>query len=121
MAAADHVFRYLRGTYEKGSCLTEALSAGSPADRIPSLFLLLKPNTWQPVKEARRSCTSVLSFRMSVSLNKVVPISLATVAMSTNPVRRNYSPHIHICRHYVRELALAGIIKLVPFGTHDGC
>ena len=39
--------------------------------------------------------------------------------MSTNPVRRKYSRHIDICRHYVRELALAGLIMLIPLGTRD--
>ena len=35
----------------------------------------------------------------------------------TNPVHRKYSRHRDICRHYVRELALASVIKLVPLGT----
>ena len=39
--------------------------------------------------------------------------NLASVVMSTNPVRRKYSRHIDIRRHYVRELALACLIKLV--------
>ena len=39
--------------------------------------------------------------------------NLATVAMSINPVRRKYSRHIDIHRHYVRELALAGLVKLI--------
>lgn len=43
----------------------------------------------------------------------------ADVAMSTNPVRRKYSRHNDIYRHHVRELALAGVIKLVALGTHD--
>jgi hypothetical protein len=34
-------------------------------------------------------------------------------------VHRKYSQLIDIRRHYVRELDLAGIIKLVPLGTHD--
>ena len=33
--------------------------------------------------------------------------------------RRKYSRHIGIRRHYVHELALAGVIKLVPLSTHD--
>jgi hypothetical protein len=45
--------------------------------------------------------------------------NLAAVTMSINPVRRKYSRHIDIRRHYVRELALAGLIKLIPLGTHD--
>ena len=45
--------------------------------------------------------------------------NLADVVMSINPVRRKYSRHIDIRRHYVRELALAGLIKLIPLGTHD--
>jgi hypothetical protein len=39
--------------------------------------------------------------------------------MSINPVRRKYSRHIDIRQHYVRELALAGLIKLIPLGTYD--
>ena len=39
--------------------------------------------------------------------------------MSANPVRRKFSRHIDIRRHYVRELALAGLIKLIPLGTYD--
>ena len=45
--------------------------------------------------------------------------NLAAVVMSINPVRRKYSRQIEIRRHYVRELALAGLIKLIPLGTHD--
>ena len=45
--------------------------------------------------------------------------NLATVVMSTNPVLRKYSRRIDIHRHYVRELALAGLIKLIPLGTYD--
>ena len=45
--------------------------------------------------------------------------NLAAVAMSINPVHRKYSRHIDIRRHYVRELALAGLIKLIPLGTYD--
>jgi hypothetical protein len=45
--------------------------------------------------------------------------NLAVVTMSINPVHRKYSRHIDIRRHYVRELALAGLVKLVPLGTHD--
>jgi hypothetical protein len=45
--------------------------------------------------------------------------NLADVVMSINPVRRKYSGHIDIRRQYVRELALAGLTKLIPLGTHD--
>ena len=47
----------------------------------------------------------------------VVP--LVSVVMSTNPVRRKYSRHIDIRRHYAGELALAVVVKLVPLSTHD--
>jgi hypothetical protein len=43
--------------------------------------------------------------------------NLEAVTMSINPVRRKYSRHIDIHRHYVRELALAGLI--IPLGTRD--
>ena len=45
--------------------------------------------------------------------------SLAAATMSTNPVRRKYSRHIDIRRHYAGELALAVVVKLVPLSTHD--
>jgi len=38
--------------------------------------------------------------------------------MSENPVRRKFSRHIDICKYYVRELVLAGFLKLVPLRTH---
>ena len=34
--------------------------------------------------------------------------------MSENPVRQKFSFHIDICKYYVRELVLAGFLKLVP-------
>jgi hypothetical protein len=45
--------------------------------------------------------------------------NLADVVMSINPVRRKYSRHIDIHRHYVRALTLSGLIKLIPLGTYD--
>ena len=45
--------------------------------------------------------------------------NLTDVVMSINPVRRKYSRHIDILRQYVRELALDGLIKLIPLGTYD--
>ena len=53
------------------------------------------------------------------SCTNIYEDNLAAVAMSTNPVRRKYSRHNDIYRHHVRELALAGVIKLVALGTHD--
>ncbi len=45
--------------------------------------------------------------------------NLVDVVMSINPVHRKYFRHIDIHRHYVRELDLAGLIKLIPLGTYD--
>ena len=47
--------------------------------------------------------------------------NLTTGTMPMNPVRRKYSRpwHIDIRRRYVHDLALTGVIKLVPLGTHD--
>jgi hypothetical protein len=39
--------------------------------------------------------------------------------MSTYPVRRKYSRHIDIHRNYILELALTGLIKLIPLGKRD--
>jgi len=44
--------------------------------------------------------------------------NLACVAMNENPVRRKFSRHIDIRNYHVRELILAGFLKLVPFRTH---
>ena len=44
--------------------------------------------------------------------------NLACIAMSVNPVRRKYSRHIDIRRHYVRELCLGNLVKLVPLRTN---
>ena len=44
--------------------------------------------------------------------------NLACVAMSENPVRRKFSRHIDIRKYFVRELVLAGLLKLVPLRTH---
>jgi len=38
--------------------------------------------------------------------------------MSENLVRRKFSRHIDIRRYFVRELVLAGFLKLVPLRTH---
>ena len=44
--------------------------------------------------------------------------NLACIAMSENPVRRKFSRHIDIRRYLVRDLVLAGIVKLTPLRTH---
>jgi len=44
--------------------------------------------------------------------------NFACVAMSKNPVRRKFSRHIDIRMYFVRELVLAGFLKLVPLRTH---
>jgi len=44
--------------------------------------------------------------------------NLACVAMSESPVRRKFSRHINIRKYHVRELILAGFLKLVPLRTH---
>jgi len=38
--------------------------------------------------------------------------------MSENPVRRKFSRHIDIRKHFVRELVLNVFLKLVPLRTH---
>jgi hypothetical protein len=44
--------------------------------------------------------------------------NLACITMSVNPVRRKYSRHIDIRRHYIRELCLGNLVKLVPLRTN---
>ena len=44
--------------------------------------------------------------------------NLACIALSENPVRRKISRHIDIRKYYVRELVLAGFLKLEPLRTH---
>ena len=38
--------------------------------------------------------------------------------MSENLVRRKFSRHVDICMYFVRELVLAGFLKLVFLRTH---
>ena len=44
--------------------------------------------------------------------------NLACIAMSIKPVRRKYSLHIDIRKHYLRESCLSGMVKLIPLRTH---
>ena len=44
--------------------------------------------------------------------------SLACIAMSENPVRQKFSRHINIKQYFVRELVLAGFLKLILLRTH---
>ena len=44
--------------------------------------------------------------------------NLACIVMSETPVRRKFFRHIDIRRYFVRELVLAGIVKLIPLRTH---
>ena len=39
--------------------------------------------------------------------------------MNENLVRRKSSRHIDIRKYYVRELVLAGFLKLMPLRTHE--
>jgi hypothetical protein len=38
--------------------------------------------------------------------------------MSENPVRRKFSRRVDIRKYFVRELVIAGFLKLVPVRTH---
>jgi len=38
--------------------------------------------------------------------------------MGENPVHWKFSHHVDICNHFVRKLALGGILKLVPLRTY---
>jgi hypothetical protein len=40
------------------------------------------------------------------------------IAMSVNLIRRKYSRHIDIRRHYIRELCLGNLVKLAPSRTN---
>jgi hypothetical protein len=44
--------------------------------------------------------------------------NLACIAMSVNPVRPKHSRHIDVRRHYIRELCLGNLVKLVPLRTN---
>ena len=104
------------------SCSMTDQSTGSHDDRIPSLFQLRRLNIWFQTREEKRLCTSVISFRISDFPNKDLPTSMRTIwRLWTCPSILSVvnTPHIDIRRHYVRELALGGLIKLIPLGTYD--
>ena len=158
MAAADHVLRYLRGTYEKGILFTRGIkhanllwgwvdadwAGDTDTRRSHTGFVLMfngGPISWKSRRQDSVALSTSEAEYMAASEGgkEVVYIrailqdfgfsqqgptnlyedNLAAVAMSINPVRRKYSRHIDIRRHYVRELALAGLIKLIPLGTYD--
>ncbi len=52
--------------------------------------------------------------RWFLSLQDVLLTTTAHIA----PVRRKYSRHIDIRRHYIRELFLGNLVKLVPLRTN---
>jgi hypothetical protein len=158
MAAAEHVLRYLRGTYDKGILFSRGVknanllwgwvdadwAGDTDTRRSHTGFVLMfngGPISWKSRRQDSVALSTSEAEYMAASEGgkEVVYIrailqdfgfaqhgptdlledNLAAVAMSINPVRRKYSRHIDIRRHYVRELALAGLIKLIPLGTHD--
>ncbi len=44
--------------------------------------------------------------------------NLVCITMSVNPVRRKYSLHIDIRHHYIHELCLGDLVKLVSLRTN---
>jgi hypothetical protein len=40
------------------------------------------------------------------------------MAKSIHPVRRKYSRHIDIRKHYLGDLCLSGVVKPIPLRTH---
>ena len=158
MAAAEHVLRYLRGTYAKGIIFTRGAKRanllwgwvdadwagdtdtrrshtgfvlmfnGGPISwksrRQDSVALSTSEAEYMAASEGGKEVVYIRAILHDFGFTQMGPTdlyedNLAAVAMSINPVRRKYSRHIDIRRHYVRELALAGLVKLVPLGTHD--
>ncbi len=63
-------------------------------------------------------CYSV-RFRCSVnSTNVCLEDNLACITMSVNPVCRKHSRHIDIRHHYIRDLSLSYLVKLVTVRTN---
>jgi len=58
----------------------------------------------------------VLRYEQKPCASKILSThcNLACIAMSENPVRRKFSPHIDIRRYFVRKL----VFKLIPLRTH---
>ena len=64
-------------------------------------------------------CAILQDFGLSQSQPTLVyENNLACIAMSINPVRRKYSRHIDIRKHYLRELCMSGIVNLIPLRTY---
>jgi len=157
MAAADHVLRYLRGTYENSILFSRGVkhanllwgwvdanwAGDTDTHRSHTGFVLMLndgPIIWKSRQDSVVLSTSEAVYMAASEGGKEVVYirailqdfgftqtgptnlyedNLAAVVMSINPVRRKYSRHIYIRRHYVRELGFAGLVKLIPLGTHD--
>ena len=156
MSAAEHVLRYLRGTYEKGILFSRGVKhanllwgwvdtdwdGDTDTHRSHTGFVLTfngGPISWKSRRQDSVALsTSDTEYMVATDGGKEVVYmrdilqdfgftqtgptnlfedNLTAVVMSINPVRRKYSRHIR--RHYVRELALPGLVKLIPLGTHD--
>ena len=123
MITTDHVLRYLRDMYEKGILFSCGI-------KHTNLLWVWVDTDWTGDTDTHRSHTGfVLMFndgpiswkslrQDSVDLSTSEP-EYMTDSVSTNPVRHKYSRHIDVHRLYVRELALTGLIKFIPLGTHD--
>jgi hypothetical protein len=137
MTAAEHVLQYLRGTYDKGILFSRGVKnanllwgwvdadwAGDTDTRQDSVALSTSEAEYMAASEGGKEVVYIRAILQDFGFTQHGPTdlfedNLTAVVMSINPVRRKYSRHIDIRRHYVRELALAGLIKLIPLGTHD--
>jgi hypothetical protein len=154
MLVAQHVLRYLLGTYDLGIRYhrnafhhdqlwgwVDADWAGDLQTRRSHTGYVLMLNGGPVSWKSRRQDSVALSTSeaeyMAASLcgQEVVYIrailrdfgvpqtqptliyedNLACIAMSVNPVRRKHSRHIDIRRHYIHELCLGNLVKLVPY------
>jgi len=73
----------------------------------------------QAAKEVVYLCETLDDFGFQQSAaNEILRDNLVCIAMSENPVCRKFSRNIDIRPYFIRELAKARIVKLIPIRTH---
>ena len=137
MTVAHHVLRYLRGVDADcaGDTDTRRSHTGFvlmfndgpiswKSRRQDSVALSTSETEYMVPNEGGKEVVYIRDILQDFGFSQQGPTNLyednlEAVDMSINPVRRKYSRHVDIHRHYVRELVLTGLIKLIPLGTYD--
>ncbi len=103
-------------------CSMVVLSLGNPAGKIRWLFQIPKLK-YMAVSLCDQEVVYIRTILRDFGVQQNQPTlvyedNLACIAISINPVLRKHSRHIDIRHHYIRELCLGNLVKLVSLRTN---